>query len=250
MAKKRHLKNAPITEAVIDFRAKLEDNFDPKRFLAAKERFGERFPEVSEQVTKQITFNLEGSGKIMQSVDDIGYAGYRFFSKDRKNIAHFTKKGFSFSRLHPYTDWEKFSNEAFDLWKIYSEISTPFQTIRLATRFINRIEIPIPFNDFAEYLNYPPSIPDCAPKTVSSFLTRTVVRDLKKGFSANLILALNENEVTSEIIPVILDTDVYTDQGLEKLDENVIREIFTLFRDFKNDIFFSSITEKTATLFE
>ena len=149
MAEIRHLGNAPITEAVIDFRAKLPDKFDPKVFMQLEERLKPRYPEISEQGASQLQFQIRGARDISQTSKYIGPTGYRFTSEDRKNILQLKTDGFTFSRLKPYTDWKQFSEEAFELWHVYLEVANPKMLVRIATRFINRIEIPAPFESFS-----------------------------------------------------------------------------------------------------
>ncbi len=49
MAEVRHLNNAPITEAIIDFRVKLSSKFKVETFLELKKTIGDRFPKVEER---------------------------------------------------------------------------------------------------------------------------------------------------------------------------------------------------------
>jgi len=49
MAKYRHLKNAPITEALIDLRVRLPSDFNIEILTSLKEELGKRYPYFEER---------------------------------------------------------------------------------------------------------------------------------------------------------------------------------------------------------
>ena len=89
-----------------------------------------------------------------------GPAGYLFRSADTKQAVQALKDGFSFSRFRPYQDWDAFSKEARDLWERYVSLTKPEKVNRISLRYINRLELPLPFGDFKEYLL---TVPEIAP---------------------------------------------------------------------------------------
>ena len=124
MPKVRHLKNAPITEAVIDFRVVLPEGFDISKFSKVKKELGDQYQEPEEIRRQALSVELK-EGSIAQVIKDLGNIGFRITSSDDKNIALFKQDGFTFSRLKPYTSWEKVTSEAFRLWDIYVKTSSP-----------------------------------------------------------------------------------------------------------------------------
>jgi uncharacterized protein (TIGR04255 family) len=68
--------------------------------------------------------------------------------------------GFAMSRLAPYENWNAVRDEARRLWDIYRSIAKPSKLIRLAVRYINRIDMPLPLGDFKDYLR---TVPDVSP---------------------------------------------------------------------------------------
>lgn len=248
MAKQRRLKNAPITEAIIDFRIKLPSQFNAKEFLSLKKEFRDRFPKIQERRFIKSEFKIT-TGNLPPTIKkDEGLLGYFFKSEDEKKVVQFRIDGFTFSLLKPYTEWKVFRNEAKELWKFYIGISHPESLTRIAVRYINHMEIPLPITNFSEYLTAPPNVPEKLPGNISGFLSKIVIYDPKLDISSNIVQAFEKSTKPNYII-IILDIDVYK---LMEFDVNngEIWSNFEKFHDIKNQVFFKSITEKTARLFE
>lgn len=248
MAEYRHLNNAPITEAIIDLRVRLPSEFQVKNFSSLRETLHDQYPGVEERRLITGAFGIEAGKPVMRPPVDKGIEGYLFRSANNTKVVQFKKEGFTFSRLKPYTDWEDVSAKAKDLWELYVAKAFPELVTRIAVRYINHLKIPLPINDFLEYLTVPPRVPDNAPQDVSTFLSRVVVHDLQMDIAANITQAL-EKSVEPNYATVILDIDVYK-RGEFAVGINDIWPVFAQLHDLKNRIFFGSITERTARLFE
>jgi uncharacterized protein (TIGR04255 family) len=174
--------------------------------------------------------------------------GLTFRSTGGENVAQFRIDGFTFSRLSPYTSWDEIFPEAFRLFKMYVGIMAPDFITRIAVRYINKLSIPLPLGDFSEYLGAPPVIPTDLPKQVATFLTRIVIPEADLGAEAVITQAL-EKPTDPNFVTIILDIDVYRARQYE-LDIERIKLEFEELRQLKNKIFFGSITEEAARLFE
>ncbi len=248
MAEQRHLINAPISEAIIDFRTKLPAKFDAKELKSLKREFFDRFPKIQERRFIKSEIRVK-SGKHPPTIEkDEGIHGYFFRPEDEKKVIQFRIDGFTFSFLKPYTEWETFRNEAKELWKLYIDISHPESLTRIAVRYINHIEIPLPITDFSEYLTAPPNVPERLPGNISGFLSKVVIHDPTLQISSNIVQAF-EKSTKPNYVNIILDIDVYKLMEFD-VDNGEIWSIFEKIHDIKNQIFFNSITEKTARLFE
>src|SRR5437016_5691327 len=102
-----HLPHSPITEAVIDFQAKLPEGFIIQALRDLQSKLGSDFTSVEELkgIELQLYFGATHTVDV-PTRRDLGIAGYRFRSADGKNITQFRRDGFTFSRLAPYTSWE------------------------------------------------------------------------------------------------------------------------------------------------
>ncbi len=232
------LKNPPITEALIDFRVKLPETIDALKIDSIYESIKEQYPEKQEQRKSEIRFDAQADEQVKVSGNRI--YGYRYIASDERQILQARLDGFTFSRLTPYSTWAKLHNEAHRLWSIYEEATSPELITRVALRYINNLNIPMPIKDFGEYLSAPPKVPEGLPQGIAGFLTRIVIHESSIGATAIITHAL-ESAVTYKA-PIILDIDVFKlhPEGIDKEDA---WEIIQQLRDFKNKIFFDSITE-------
>src|SRR5262249_12837098 len=99
MAPPRHLSNAPITEAIIDFRVKRSKDFGVEGFHAVRERLRESYPHIEEQHQYEGRIEFR-TGKSAST--DRGVNGFLFRTEDKLNVAQFRRDGFTFNRLKPY----------------------------------------------------------------------------------------------------------------------------------------------------
>jgi len=87
-----------------------------------------------------------------------GIQGVQFISPDGKKVVQFRLDGFSFHKLKPYQSWELLKEEAMQIWKYYLECAKPLNVKRAALRYVNQIDIPLPFKNLEEYiLTVPPN---------------------------------------------------------------------------------------------
>ena len=245
----RHLQNAPIAEAIIDFRVKARPEFRPEEFTNLQTQLSGRFPKVDEYRGLQATFGMiQGRGR-PPVVQDLGFQGYFWKTSDEKTIVQFRVDGFTFNRLRPYTSWTELFPQALDLWHLYSRVSRPEVITRLAVRYINRIPLPAGVITFETYLRAAPAIPSELPQYISSFLTRVTIHDPQTDIVANVAQALEPNTQEQRLM-VILDIDAYKQSEFAIDDDPMIEQTLQQLRTFKNLIFFNSLTEETLRQFE
>lgn len=246
MAAERHLERAPIKEAIIDFRVTLPENVtieDLDRGFAALES---DYPVRSELTQGSFGIRIDKGQTVSTSMEQ-SIGGYRYATADGTQVVQFRLNGFTFSRLEPYHTWEQMKQEAERLWLIYVENSTPVKILRAATRYINVMPIPLPFGEFGNVLTAPPQIPDGLPQGVSSFISRIVSRN--NNIDATAIVTQAFDTIDNNHAPITLDIDVFADREFLP-DQSEFWDYLEHLRIFKNEIFFKSITEQTAELFE
>ncbi|MEW6416656.1 MAG: TIGR04255 family protein [Nitrospirota bacterium] len=239
------LSKAPIIEALIDIRIKVKEDLSVEQFNSIYDSISGQYPDKKERHKWEGKLGFKrGETPISTSTETID--GYIFTSVDKSQILQTRLDGFTFSRLKPYETWEHLRNEAHGLWRKYKEVTSP-EITRVALRYINKMEIPLPIMDFSDYLTAAPTVPDGLPQGVSSFLTRIVIHEPKIDATAIITQAF-EQIVNPNILPLILDIDVFK-QKSEGISEKETWEILEKLRHFKNEIFFKSITEKAKELF-
>ncbi|HLF89551.1 MAG TPA: TIGR04255 family protein [Anaerolineales bacterium] len=249
MAEKVHLKNAPITEAIIDFRIKPAIEIPPNKLSEIEEKIGKAYPtrERRDLFEGKMEF-VPSQRRLSQTAHDKGLYGFFFKSADGKNIAQFRVDGFTFNRLKPYTSWSKIFNEATRLWKLYKNLLIPQSVSRIAVRYINHLEFPSPVIELSKYLTVPPQVPDKIPNKISKFLSQVVVVDEESGIISNITQASEPGTNLQKAI-IILDIDVFKACDLDP-DNLEIQKIFKNLREKKNLIFFEHITQETVELYK
>jgi len=239
------LSKAPITEALIDIRIKVRDDLKIEQLSSICNFISKEYPNRKERYQWEGSLEFKKGKPPTSSASEI-IDGYIFISGDNRQIFQARLDGFTFSRLKPYETWECFRDEAYRLWHKYKEVTSP-EIIRVALRYINKMELPLPIKDFSDYLTAAPIVPAGLPQGVSSFLSRVIIHEPEIG-AAGIITQALEQIVNPNIIPIILDIDVFK-QKSEGISEEEVWQILEKLRHFKNKIFFESITEKAKELF-
>ncbi|MGA9071357.1 MAG: TIGR04255 family protein, partial [Terracidiphilus sp.] len=174
MARPReHLRNAPIVEAVIDFRIVQQEQVSSETFSDLGSYIGEQYTKTGSIQSIEARFGVI-HGKPLGASQIQTDLGTRY--QTATEIAQFRVDGFTFSKIAPYTTWEEVSVEAFRLWKIYVEIAKPRWVSRVAVRYINQMRLPNVKNH-GEYLTASPQLPLPIPQMARDFLTRVNVYD-------------------------------------------------------------------------
>jgi uncharacterized protein (TIGR04255 family) len=241
----QNLPNAPITEALIDFRTKVKSGFDVNLFQSIYEVIKDKYPEKRQQKKADVKVELKARGpSVIRSVDAVN--GYIFTSADKRQILQVKLDGFTFNRLKPYENWKLFRDEAHRLWQLFKEIASP-DIIRVAVRYINKFAVPLPIKDFNEYLTAAPAVPSELPQGVMSFLSRVVIAEPEIDATVIITQAL-EQTMEPASVPIILDIDAYRLYS-DEIGETEAWVLLEKLHDLKNRVFFSSITKKAMELF-
>lgn len=239
MAEIRHLANAPIREAIIDVQ------FIPAVAIEAVDSFAADFASPNDKLsdlwTSTLELKLEPIGVRQSQVGT--RVGKRIDMYDGKHVVQFRTGGFTFSRLPPYERWEVMSEHALGIWQKYLEAMKPTGITRLATRFINSIEITLPITDFGDFLEYPPEVPNSLPQGVMSFLSRvtfsepsadvTTVTQMLEGMSSN-----------QKCVAIFLDIDAAHSAPTPITDMQQAAPILNRLRETKNKAFFGFLKDK------
>jgi uncharacterized protein (TIGR04255 family) len=250
MASPTHLRNAPITEAVIDLRVRTATDLNVQRFAELGTKIGQQYGDAKAINLFELGIQqlpgapLEGRGVLH------GCIGYRYESSDGKYIAQFRTDGFTLSRLAPYTTWEEIFAEASRLYRFYVEVGSVEEVIRVATRYINRLSLPqAEAKNLSLFLTRPPKTPPKVSALLTGFLTQIQFYDLETQISGTITQMVQPQAELPGKISVILDLDAF-EQKPSSPDPDQVLERFADLRIVKNQYFFASITDKTVALYK
>lgn len=234
-----HLGNAPIREALIDFRVRLPPDFSQETLRALADSLHSEYPTLGpiHQFHGQIELGEEGPVAVQS---DPQLLGYRLQSADELSIAQIRIDGFTFSRLAPYESWDQMVEDSWAVWQRYVDRAAPIGIERIATRFINRIDIP-PSGQLAEVIRVPPGVPT---GRMDAFLFRYRLA-ATDGVTGVVSLATEDGPDAS----LILDIDCFVRKSFPT-DTEPLRLQLPKVRDAKNRIFFSTLTPEAIERFK
>lgn len=241
--------NPPIREALLDIRTQLPDEVMLEGLSSFHEKIKEQFPKKEKRFSWEGSFQLKPGSAPEMIQPSGGPHGFFFKSEDEQKIVQARKDGFTFNQLRPYKNWDVFKPEAKKLWEHYVAIAKPTNVTRLALRYINCIEMPLPLKDFKEYVLTGPEIAKDIPQELANFFIQLVIPKGETGIVANITETMESINLEKKRLPFIFDIDVYKNVNLSAGNQK-IWEIFDELRDYKNFIFTKSITKKCEILFQ
>lgn len=242
MAKPRHLARAPIIEAVLDIGVAPRQSGDFTALQKAFESLDFGYKQQSFVVSGTLGFVINPEAEVQQS-GQAAKIGLRLQSQDEKYVALVRTNGFSLSRLAPYENWDALQSEARKIWEIYVKRWTPDKVVRLATRYINNLRLPLAIGQsFSNFINTLTELPPEVPQSLGQFVQQFQCLDPSSRSQVRLSLAWN-GQVDNGRIPVILDIDVSTMQQFDPADAAMWSQFRSL-RELKNRCFFGTLQEE------
>ena len=236
--------HAPITEALIDIRVELPQGISLESLEALHSEVKDRYPGKKKRIYIEGQFSAgnEVGATARQTV-----MGFALSTENGKQVFQVRLDGFTFSRLRPYGNWIELRDEGRQLWEIYRRVASPRKITRVAVRYINQIDIPIPAIDYKDYFLTTPEVSPSLPQDLSGFFMQ--LQFPQADFGGLLILTQ-----TSVVPPgpgmnsVVLDLDVFKDQ-LEITSDDEVWGLLEKLRVRKNEFFEGCLTDKTRELF-
>ena len=242
-----HLRKAPITEALIDIRVRLPDDANLATLSRFRDEVKDAYPQCRERRKWHSHFTLSKTEPPVVETDSEGPDGYLFTSADGTKVVQARLDGFTFSRLKPYRDWADLREHARSLWQTYLDTVSPVAITRIAVRYINRIELALPFDDFREWILTCPEVAPKLPQLLAGFFFRVNIPfDDPKG-QVYITQTVEPGDHTSHA-PLIFDIDAFALEEF-KPDDTGVWDRFEDLREIKNRVFFESITEKTKEMY-
>ncbi|HQR65841.1 MAG TPA: TIGR04255 family protein [Thermoanaerobaculia bacterium] len=157
-------------------------------------------------------------------------------------------KGFTFSRLAPYTHWEEFSSEANRLWERYEAVTKPVLVERAAVRYVNRLDLPLPVTDLKRFLTVCPDAPNAlGGQTIAYFMQLQ-----QRQTEVDATLVLNESTVPPVrpgVISIILDLDLFS-MIKKDMPRPELWPLLTSLHDRVEKVFETCITDDVRGLIE
>ena len=237
---------APITEAILDIQVRFSSPVEMAHMEAFHDLIRASYPVKQGHTKWQGEIQLN-EGSVAQAVRQQA-RGFLFRSADERRVVQARQDGFTFNWLKKYESWETLRNEARRQWEIYRDTFRPEAVMRLGLRYVNRIEIPLPFTDFREYVKTTPEVAAGVPQGLSALFMRLEIPDEARGLMGIITETFQVPVDDGKRLPFIFDIDVVRQATFEP-NSPAIWEMFEKMREYKNEIFFYSMTERAFEMF-
>ncbi len=239
--------NAPITEALLDINVVLPAETTLPTLLKFQDAIRENFPQKQDRFLQTFEFHLGKAPEVRSPSNAVD--GYLFLSPDKTKIVQSRLDGFTFNKLKPYDKWQSFSEEAKGLWQHYISVARPVNVRRVGLRYINSIDLPLPIDDLDKYFTTSPRTPPSLSQGIHTFFLQVSIPHGSSAAKGLVTQTFKPFQPGGKVLSYILDIDVSFQFEVQAPDTGAIWNHMDLLHDFKNDIFFSSITEETKKLF-
>ena len=237
------LKNAPIAEALLDIQVQLPESKTLEELHTIFDKIKATFPIEKKRYRFSGSFEFKAEEKETKpGITNTLVDGFLFYSENKSKVCQSRLDGFTFNKHKPYENWSSLLKEAQDLWELYKRIAEPIAIKRIALRYINKIPLKMPFT----HSNYFTTLPYLAKELdydISNLFSQISITNNKIGALANITEGIEIDG--SDIAQFLFDIDVIKQGDFKEQD---IWKHFESLRDFKNEIFFKSLTPTTLKL--
>jgi uncharacterized protein (TIGR04255 family) len=229
------LSRAPIVEGLIDVRVTRTPGLTMDALMSFADDMADEFPSRGERRRwmGQVELSPTKNATISTTTDEPD--GVVLRSADEKWVAQFQLEGFTLSRLAPYTSWDELRSRAAALWTRYSELNKSAQIVRVATRFINAVQLPKD-RPLEETFLTSFTMPDTLPRSVAGYLLRVVVPFEDIEAITIITISLDPNSEHC-----LFDIDAFADRPQGLPEAEMWKQLEAL-RHAKNRVFFGSLT--------
>lgn len=239
-----HLSNAPITEAMIDIQTASKDPISIDVLRSVAQALKEEFPIAENKELATMSFSANESAP--RGTREL--QGFLVRSEDKLYAAQILINRFSLSRLMPYKDWGDLRNYSEKLWSIYKDIVKPIRVKRLAVRYINRLLLPDPTKQLSYYFTKPLEIPEELPQALANYVTRMVIPEPESS-SVAIVQQVMEGMSQENQASIIFDIDAFKEVDFGVGDNEMIWSTLENLREYKNRIFFKTLTNNTIEMY-
>lgn len=259
MSERRHYPNAPIIEATISVGIVPPEGAGATEIATIGELLADRYPKSSVEYVSSGESRVSEVGGWQIDNGKNEQVGFSFSSGDGQRRVRARLDGFDYSISEPYDCWETFRDEARRLWDVYREATGAAWAVRVAVRYVNKINIPSKLNnhgeqvaDLDDYLKISPDIPEEWP---NGGLLRNYFMQLQM-WQRDLECMLIVNEAPDVppqpgMVSIRLDFDLFKERYAEPWDASDDSEIWAYLEKLhkrKNEVFEASITDETREL--
>jgi uncharacterized protein (TIGR04255 family) len=242
------LTHPPIIEAVVDIDCDLSPlvpfaEVEEKARVALKDRYP-----VAE---RRFEYEYEVHPAELKQETRMAVVAYQHLTSDRRQLVQVRRSGYSFNRLAPYTSLDDYVPEIERTWRLFVDLLRPIAIRRIGLRYINRIAIPLNDGEVADLREYVSSYAALHAESeleLATFLNQYSASEPTTGHDVSVTMT-GDIRGANAAMPLLFDIAANHElSGDPPVWDNIKATILSL-RRLKNDIFWSSLSDKCLTLF-
>ncbi|MDD4975952.1 MAG: TIGR04255 family protein [Bacteriovorax sp.] len=244
--------NSPLLETVFEVRFKNELNILDKEVTEFYKKISSDYPKSHDVFTTAVNLKLAMKGGVpseAQALSTENILNKRFTSTDSKKVIHLSSQSFANSMLQPYLGWDISYTSFQNSLNVFRNLFGDIKLGRIGVRSINRWTFPADKID--EYLQLKPGF---QPGDFSTVVTRAgmnfSVFNEMLNLHCEIRLQLNPKK-GDNVLEIEANLDVFVYRLVDNdLSDDEVNELFLNVRKLKNDIFESSIGQKSREKFD
>lgn len=222
------LKNAPIVEAIAQFR--FGSRLSSEQLNAFEAQLRPDFPSDAKEPVIETTRRT-------------------FASADEKRYVRVGQSDLAYHKLAPYGDGNDFRTELRILWRALQKVAPETLATEATLRAINRVDINAEeASEQDKYFNTFPMVGDALPSMLASAFMRLVIPHPERDDIRGVIVWATQ-PAGGDIISFIVDIEAMAQFTYPSNEESLLWDTMELLRQFRNQLFFESITEKTREMY-
>lgn len=242
------LKKPPIIEAIVQIAFESPSLKEVKALKSFFDTLKPDYTDIKEIVSISLESFFHEQKQVKQTNPELTLNGYIINNKSNPKHIVLTSTSISLNHKKPYTSWDSMIKDFKEIWKKFCNFLPDLQVNKLSLRYVNRIDLDITSSKGVyDFFNLFPKIPSEILTPINQHSLQVEVPHKNKELIAKITQVIKpcsnvENKIHCNL-DIEINKDTYT------IDEDIWLS-FSKMRDFKNEIFFSSITEKTKAQFQ
>ena len=243
----RALKNPPIKEAIISASFKNTVDLEKVNAFCNSEEIKNFYPNKNEALNLLLNVPPDAK-KTATTTASQQHIGYILNCEDCNKSIQVKLGQISFHNTNNYIGWNDFFDEFKRIWQIFCRIVGVVDLTQLSVRYINDVVLVPPFDKgFQEYINLLPIIPKGISPTVNNFFLQINIPNSDGTLTGIITESIASAEPRE--LHLILDINAYKVSNFVCNSDEMWNTLENL-RNFKNEMFFNCLTDKTINKYE
>lgn len=241
MKKWDKLKNPPIKEAAFDIRYEVKDKVE----IAKLKEFCDGLHENYSELASSYSVGVDVSSIPNKIESTARKDGFRLLNKNGRFVLLIKEDSFTVILLKPYSSFEDLKNELDTYFNQFRDFFGDVVITRIGLRYVNEICFKLELDaTIDDYIKIHPVFPSNPFSGIVGYSVRLLSNSKDDEFRSIIRVNFDPKRESDDEYRIIFDIDAFKIGEINNLDD-----VAQKLDDYKNKIFFSSIGEKSKSLF-